>query len=84
MSDFNIKDFEEVYREFSLKERLLSLKYDMRPRIDIIRGYAAILDQIAENNEENLPEKTQQYTENITQAGDELLAILNAITKHLE
>ena len=75
---------EEAYGKTPPEERLQILRHEMLRPISILRGYARIVSEIVESNKDNLPEETQEYINKVAQAGDEMLVILEALTKHSE
>ncbi len=84
MSDFDLEQFEKSFGKAPPAERLQILRHEMHRPISFLRGYASLLNQIIESNEEHLPEEAKQYIDKVIQAGDEIEGVLLALTKHTD
>ena len=84
MSNYDLEHLKESFGKTPPEERLLILRHEMLRPITTLRGYAFLLNKIIENNEADLPEGIQECVNKVTQAGDEILAILEALTSHSE
>ena len=84
MSNYNLEHLEESFGKTPPEERLQILRHEMLRPITALRAHAFLLSKIIENNEADLPEDIQEYVNKVTQAGDEILAILEALTSHSE
>ncbi len=77
MSEYNsLKRF----REYSPDQKLQILRHEMLGHIATVRGYTHLLKQIDPEIMKVLPEDFTRWIDNLSNAGDDLYEILEALT----
>ena len=74
-------DLRGQFGSSSPEEKLKILRAEMVSQIAAIQGYAALLGRIDPRSVTDLPENFGLWIDGLTKAGDELRAILDALTE---
>ena len=75
----NYKHLKETYGQLPAEERMKILHHEILRPISFVRGYANLLSEIIESNKSILPKEAEEHMNKITQAGDDILDIINAL-----
>lgn len=79
----NSNDLKDLFRNLTVRQRLISLRAEMGTPLAVIHGYATLLTRINLEDPSTFPKDYGQMVDNILQAQDHIRTVLEALTSDL-
>lgn len=79
----NSDDLKDLFRNLTVRQRLISLRAEMVTPLAVIHGYAIILSRINLEAPSTFPKDYGHMVENILQAHNHIHTVLEALTSDL-
>ena len=79
----NSDDLKDLFRNLTIRQRLISLRAEMVTPLAVIHGYATLLTRINLEDPSTFPKDYSHMVENILQAHNHSHTVLEALTSDL-